>query len=147
MKKRQSKRLTNQSAAAAVNGGGSNRWSRNRSSKRDDSVIQERAFAAAILLQQQLQNGGGRGAVPFDRSASLRYPNSNSKKNQPLPRSSSSRARSLTDPLLQPHQLVNQVSALFFPMFFALLLLTFQFCHLLDLHFFVPSYDSLFMGD
>jgi hypothetical protein len=26
-----------------------------------------------------------------------------------LPRSSSSRARSLTDPLLQPHQLVNRV--------------------------------------
>ncbi|KAK4712367.1 hypothetical protein R3W88_006880 [Solanum pinnatisectum] len=108
VKKRQSKRLTNQSAAA-VNGGGSNRWSRNRSSKRDDSIIQERALAAAILLQQQMQNGGGGGgAVPFDRSASLRYPNSNSKKNQPLPRSSSSRARSLTDPLLQPHQLVNQ---------------------------------------
>lgn len=107
MKKRQSKRLTNQSAAA-VNGGGSNRWSRNRSSKRDDSIIQERALAAAILLQQQMQNGGGGGAVPFDRSASLRYPNSNSKKNPPLPRSSSSRARSLTDPLLQPHQLVNQ---------------------------------------
>ncbi|KAG5624136.1 hypothetical protein H5410_009354 [Solanum commersonii] len=107
VKKRQSKRLTNQSAAA-VNGGGSNRWSRNRSSKRDDSIIQERALAAAILLQQQMQNGGGVGAVPFDRSASLRYPNSNSKKNPPLPRSSSSRARSLTDPLLQPHQLVNQ---------------------------------------
>lgn len=113
VKKRQSKRLTNQSAAAAVNGGGSNRWARNRSSKRDDSVIQERALATAILLQQQLQNGGGSGAVPFDRSASLRYPNSNSKRNQPLPRSSSSRARSLTDPLLQPHQLVNRVSAYF----------------------------------
>lgn len=112
VKKRQSKRLTNQSAAA-VNGGGSNRWSRNRSSKRDDSIIQERALAAAILLQQQMQNGGGGGAAPFDRSASLRYPNSNSKKNQPLPRSSSSRARSLTDPLLQPHQLVNQVSVFF----------------------------------
>ncbi|XP_016477736.1 putative methylesterase 11, chloroplastic [Nicotiana tabacum] len=106
-----SRRLTNQSAAAAVSGGavnGSNRWSRNRSTKRDDSLIQERALAAAILFQQQLQNGGGGGgAVPFDRSTSLRYPNLNSKKNQPLPRSSSSRARSLTDPLLQPHQLVS----------------------------------------
>ncbi|KAL3813476.1 hypothetical protein ACJIZ3_014744 [Penstemon smallii] len=38
----------------------------------------------------------------------MRYPTGNSKRNQPLPRSSSSRARSLTDPLLQPHQLVNQ---------------------------------------
>lgn len=114
-----SRRLTNQSAAAAVSGGavnGSNRWSRNRSTKRDDSLIQERALAAAILFQQQLQNGGGGGgAVPFDRSTSLRYPNLNSKKNQPLPRSSSSRARSLTDPLLQPHQLVsNQVCICFF---------------------------------
>ncbi|XP_059293853.1 putative methylesterase 11, chloroplastic isoform X2 [Lycium ferocissimum] len=102
MKKRQySKRLSNQSTPSVNNG--SNRWSRNnRSSKRDDCAI-----AAAILLQQQLQNGvGGVVNVPFDRSSSLRYPNS--KKNQPLPRSSSSRARSLTDPLLQPHQLVNQ---------------------------------------
>ncbi|CAN4079474.1 unnamed protein product [Withania somnifera] len=112
VKKRQSKRLTNQSSSASVNGGGvagSNRWSRIRSSKGDDSLIQERALAAAILFQQQLQNGsGGGGDVAFDRSSSLRSPNSNSKNNQPLPRSSSSRARSLTDPLLQPHQLVNQ---------------------------------------
>ncbi|KAK4367613.1 hypothetical protein RND71_011405 [Anisodus tanguticus] len=113
VKKRQSKRLTNQSTASVNGGAGSNRWSRNRSSKRDDSLIQERAIAAAILFQQQLQNGGGGGGgggcgIPFDRSTSLRYPNSNFKKNQPLPRSSSSRVRSLTDPLLQPHQLVNQ---------------------------------------
>lgn len=46
--------------------------------------------------------------MAFDRSASLRYPASGGKK-QALPRSSSSRARSLTDPLLQPQQLVNQV--------------------------------------
>ncbi|KAK4346415.1 hypothetical protein RND71_032754 [Anisodus tanguticus] len=109
VKKRQSKRLTNQATASVNGGAGSNRWSRNRSSKREDSLIQERALAA-ILFQRQLQNGGGGGGggIPFDRSTSLRYPNSNSKKNQPLPRSSSSRARSLTDPLLQPHQLVNQ---------------------------------------
>ncbi|KAK4366645.1 hypothetical protein RND71_014525 [Anisodus tanguticus] len=103
-----SKRIMNQS--------GSNRWSsRFRSSKKEDSLTQDRALAAAILFQQQLQNGGGGGggggSVPFDRSTSLRYSNSSksNKKNQgALPRSSSSRSRSLTDPLLHPHQLVNK---------------------------------------
>ncbi|KAF5725416.1 putative methylesterase 11 chloroplastic isoform X2 [Tripterygium wilfordii] len=80
-----------------------NRWTRIRSTRKEDALIQEQALAAAILFRQHQQNGN----VPFNRSASLRYPNSGSKKTQ-LPRSSSSRARSLTDPLLQPHQLVNQ---------------------------------------
>nr|XP_029148201.1 putative methylesterase 11, chloroplastic isoform X2 [Arachis hypogaea] len=99
-----SKKLRSSNAAAS-----SNRWSRTRSSRKDkfdDASIREQAIAAAILFkqhQQQLQNG----AAAFDRSTSLRYPNGSSKKNA-LPRSSSSRARSLTDPLLQPHQLVNQ---------------------------------------
>ncbi|KAE8697424.1 putative methylesterase 11 [Hibiscus syriacus] len=87
----------------------SNRWARVRSSRKDkldDAVLQEQALAAAILFRQQ--NGGA--SLPFDRAASLRYPNSSSgsKKAGQLPRSSSSRARSLTDPLLQPRQLVNQ---------------------------------------
>ncbi|XP_027351900.1 putative methylesterase 11, chloroplastic [Abrus precatorius] len=77
-----------------------------REKKLDDAAIREQAIAAAILFkqhqqQQQLQQR-------FDRSTSLRYPNGVSKRNNALPRSSSSRARSLTDPLLQPHQLVNQ---------------------------------------
>ncbi|XP_016497307.2 putative methylesterase 11, chloroplastic [Nicotiana tabacum] len=105
VKKRPSKRLTNQSTAVGGGGTGNNRWSRFRSSKKDDSFAQDRALAAAILLQQQLQNGG---RVLFDRSTSMRYSNCKSKKNQALPRSSSSRSRSLTDPLLQPHQLVNK---------------------------------------
>ena len=96
------------------NAASSNRWSRTRSSRKekfDDASIREQAIAAAILFKQhqqqlQQQNGGA-----FDRSSSLRYPNGSSKKNA-LPRSSSSRARSLTDPLLQPHQLVNQVNLL-----------------------------------
>ncbi|BAT83265.1 hypothetical protein VIGAN_04039000 [Vigna angularis var. angularis] len=78
-----------------------------RERKLDDAAIREQAIAAAILFkqhQQQQQN--------FDRSTSLRYPNGVSKKSSgssnTLPRSSSSRARSLTDPLLQPHQLLNQ---------------------------------------
>ncbi|XP_028111859.1 putative methylesterase 11, chloroplastic [Camellia sinensis] len=111
-KKKPSKRISNQSSVSAA-GGSSNRWTRIRSSRKekfDDSTIHQQALAAAILFQQhqhQLQNGGG-GSVTFDRSTSLRYPTANSKKQQALPRSSSSRARSLTDPLLQPHQLVNQ---------------------------------------
>lgn len=96
--------------------GSSNRWNKVRSSKKDrfeESLIQEQAALAALLLQQhqqqqQQQNGGGGGSLTFDRSASVRYPASGGKK-QALPRSSSSRARSLTDPLLQPQQLVNQV--------------------------------------
>ncbi|KAA8530444.1 hypothetical protein F0562_005153 [Nyssa sinensis] len=110
VKKKPSKHISNGQSAVA---GSSNRWTRIRSSKKEkfeDSLIHEQALAAAILFQQhqqQLQNGGG-GSVLFDRSTSLRYPTANSKKQQVLPRSSSSRARSLTDPLLQPHQLVNQ---------------------------------------
>lgn len=109
------KRLPNSSSAdAAVPAGSSNRWTRMRSSRKEkvqDSLIQEQAIAAAILFQQHQRNGG---SLPFDRSSSLRFPAPGSKKNS-LPRSSSSRARSLTDPLLQPQQLVNQVR---FPFFF-----------------------------
>lgn len=101
-KKKPSKpRITNNQIS-----GGSKRWSRNRSCRKekfDDAELQEQAVTAAatILLKQQY-------GVAFDRSTSLRYPTNNghSKRNQGLPRSSSSRARSLTDPLLQPHQLV-----------------------------------------
>ncbi|CAA2961769.1 Hypothetical predicted protein [Olea europaea subsp. europaea] len=99
-KQRQSKRV-----AVAGGGVGSNRWTRIRSSKRDENRIHEQALAAAILFQQQMQNDG---LASFDRSTSLRYPSGNSKRNQAFHRSSSSRARSLTDPLLQAHQLVKQ---------------------------------------
>ncbi|KAI7747053.1 hypothetical protein M8C21_011888 [Ambrosia artemisiifolia] len=103
-----SKRLTNQS----TNTHSSTRWSRVRSSsikreKFDDAVIHEHALAAALLFQQQ--NGA---VLPFDRSSSLRHVpgGSHSKRQQPLlPRSSSTRARSLTDPLLHPQQLLNQI--------------------------------------
>ncbi|XP_056169893.1 putative methylesterase 11, chloroplastic isoform X2 [Syzygium oleosum] len=86
--------------------GPAGRWSRARSSRRDrvEALTQEQAAAAAVLLRRHQQNGG---PAPFDRSASLRYPSSGAKK-QELPRSSSSRPRSLTDPLLQPHQIVSQ---------------------------------------
>ncbi|KAL5805751.1 hypothetical protein ACOSQ3_028657 [Xanthoceras sorbifolium] len=107
-KQRPTKRLPNPGPMANT----SNRWTRIRSGSRkdklDDAMLQEQALAAAILFRQHQQQNGG-GGLPFDRSTSLRYPNgsSGSKKTQ-LPRSSSSRARSLTDPLLQPHQLVNR---------------------------------------
>ncbi|XP_052195236.1 putative methylesterase 11, chloroplastic [Diospyros lotus] len=111
VKRRPSKRVENHSAVTGGGTGSSRRWSRIRSlrsEKFDESVIHERALAAAILFQQQLQNGGGAGPVVFDRSTSQRHPSAYSKKQQALPRSSSSRSRSLTDPLLQPHQLLNQ---------------------------------------
>ncbi|KAJ9147512.1 hypothetical protein P3X46_029666 [Hevea brasiliensis] len=87
----------------------SNRWNRIRSTRKDstDSLIQEQALAAAILFRQHQQQNGS-GSLPFDRSASLRYPNNLGSKKTQLTRSSTSRALSLTDPLLQPHQLVNQ---------------------------------------
>ncbi|XP_057977103.1 putative methylesterase 11, chloroplastic isoform X1 [Malania oleifera] len=103
VKKKPSKRFSNPPAAA----GSSSRWPRVRSSRKDkldDALIQEQALAAAILFQRHQHNG----SLPFDRSASLRYPAPAVSKKHSLPRSSSSRARSLTDPLLQPHQLVNQ---------------------------------------
>lgn len=116
IKKKPSKRISNHQSTSSVVAGGnsSNRWTRIRSSgskkeKFDDAELHEQALAAAILLKQHQQQNGV-GSVPFDRSTSLRYPNnSNSRRQQGLPRSSSSRARSLTDPLLHPHQLVNQV--------------------------------------
>ncbi|WOL01453.1 methylesterase 11, chloroplastic [Canna indica] len=77
-----------------------------RKGRGEELLTHEQALAAAFLLQQQ-QNGGGGASVPFDRSASLRYPGIGQKK-QGLPRSSSSRPRSLADPVLQPQQLVNQ---------------------------------------
>ncbi|XP_008785612.2 putative methylesterase 11, chloroplastic [Phoenix dactylifera] len=86
--------------------GSSERWSKGRAGRKEraeEALIHEQALAAAALLLAQ-QNGG---ALPFDRSSSLHHP-SRGKKKQALPRSSSSRARSLTDPVVQPQQLVNQ---------------------------------------
>ncbi|CAK9324920.1 unnamed protein product [Citrullus colocynthis] len=86
----------------------SNRWSRMRSSRREktgDSLTSEQALevAAALFQKRPLDS-----SVSFDRSTSLRQPTSGKKNRNALPRSSSSRPRSLTDPLLQPQQLVNQ---------------------------------------
>eukprot|EP00262_Sarcandra_glabra_P016004 TRINITY_DN5065_c0_g1_i3.p1 TRINITY_DN5065_c0_g1~~TRINITY_DN5065_c0_g1_i3.p1 ORF type:complete len:406 (-),score=82.65 TRINITY_DN5065_c0_g1_i3:203-1366(-) len=101
--KKYSKRFTNPNPSPNL--GSSNRWNKNRSTRKDkveEALIQEQVIAA-LLSQQQHPNG----SLPFDRSTSLRYPSPGAgAKKQALPRSSSSRARSLTDPLLQPQQLV-----------------------------------------
>lgn len=105
VKRKQSEKRISNTSSNGLNS--SNRWTRIRSSRKEkpeDAIILEQARAAALLFQQHQQNA----SIPFDRSTSLRYPASLASKKQPLPRSSSSRARSLTDPLLQPHQLVNQ---------------------------------------
>ncbi|KAM7268904.1 hypothetical protein ACFE04_011070 [Oxalis oulophora] len=88
------------------------------SSRKDNNnavtVTPQQALAAANWFKHQ--NVGAATPLHFDRSASLPYPNSGSKKSSSstsstanrFPRSSSSRARSLMDPLLKPQQLVNQ---------------------------------------
>uniref|UniRef100_A0A0D2ZXK3 Uncharacterized protein n=1 Tax=Brassica oleracea var. oleracea TaxID=109376 RepID=A0A0D2ZXK3_BRAOL len=79
---------------------------RNRRRSSSSSSTRDNKLEDTILFGQQ--NSGEAGSLPFDRSTSQRYPVSGSKKNQ-LPRSSSSRSRSSTDPLLQPHQFLNKV--------------------------------------
>lgn len=118
MSNQPSRRLSNEqsscSSVEGIGGGNNNKWGRIRSSRREESIIHEKALAAALLLQQQLQSngggGGGGGGGPFDRSTSLKNSYGSSKKYQPLPRTSSNRPRSLTDPLLHPHQLVNKLT-------------------------------------
>lgn len=105
IKKKPTKRLLNPPLPT----NSSKRWTRVRSSRKekpDAALTQEQVLAAAILFQQHQQHNA---RDPFDRTTSLRYPKSGSKNSNTLPRSSSSRARSLTDPLLQPHQLVSEV--------------------------------------
>ncbi|KAK7340664.1 hypothetical protein VNO77_21373 [Canavalia gladiata] len=75
-----------------------------REKKFDEASVREQAIAAAILFKQHQQ----RQQQHFDRSSSLRYSNGGSRKGNALPRSSSSRPRSLADPIIQPHQLLSQ---------------------------------------
>ncbi|KAI3892009.1 hypothetical protein MKW92_004800 [Papaver armeniacum] len=106
-KKKLSKRFSNSTTQQSGITSSSNRWNRIRNpSKREkieDTHIQEQAIAAAILFKQHQQQNGGGTSIPFDRSTSLR--NSASSRKQSLPRSSSTRARSSTDPLLPPYHL------------------------------------------
>ncbi|KAF3597807.1 hypothetical protein DY000_02025556 [Brassica cretica] len=110
VKKRRPIKKRQPSLSGSGSGPNTNRLNRFRSSssrrdnKFDDAVTTEQALAAAAILSRQQKSGG---SLPFERSASQRHPVSGSKKNQ-LPRSSSTRSRSSTDPLLQPHQFLNQ---------------------------------------
>jgi hypothetical protein len=67
--------------------------------------IDEQALAAAAALVLGQRGGGG----VFDRSASVRYGAKRQQQGPPLPRSSSTRPRSLADPELQPQQLLAKV--------------------------------------
>ncbi|KAL6656915.1 hypothetical protein ACP70R_004695 [Stipagrostis hirtigluma subsp. patula] len=66
--------------------------------------IDEEALAAAAALVLGQRGAGGVG--PFDRSASVRYAAKRQSQGPPLPRSCSTRPRSLADPELQPQQLL-----------------------------------------
>ncbi|MCO5579932.1 hypothetical protein L7F22_033799 [Adiantum nelumboides] len=75
-----------------------------RQSKAEEELLQQQALAMA-LLQQQLR---------FERSASVRSHKSTASAAGPkqnFPRSSSARARHITDPVLQPHQLLHNQEA------------------------------------
>ncbi|RZR95370.1 hypothetical protein BHM03_00024219 [Ensete ventricosum] len=104
--------------AAAIGLSSNDRSGKTRSLRKgrgEELLTHEQALAAAILLQQSSGGTGTvTGTVPFDRSTSLRYPGHGQRK-QGLPRSSSSRPRSLADPVLQPQELVNQVSTIIWP--------------------------------
>lgn len=73
-----------------------------RQRRAEEELLQQQALAM-MLLQQQ---------VRFERSASARSQKSNSTPKQSFPRSSSTRARHVNDPDLQPHQLLNNPDGL-----------------------------------
>ncbi|RAL46795.1 hypothetical protein DM860_005074 [Cuscuta australis] len=96
--------------------GGSNQWRKIRSSKNEETVVihDPTPLAAAILFRQQMQNNngcGGDGAAALERhNSSLRYPaTAKAGKKMPSSRSSSSRDRSLTHPLLHPCPPLNKL--------------------------------------
>lgn len=68
-----------------------------RKARAEEELLQQQALAMA-LLQQQLR---------FERSASVRSQKSSATPKQNFPRSASARARHVSDPVLQPHQLLH----------------------------------------
>ncbi|XP_062188395.1 putative methylesterase 11, chloroplastic [Phragmites australis] len=69
-------------------------------------AVDEEALAAAAALVLGQRGAGGVGA--FERSASVRYAAKRQSQGPPLPRSCSTRPRSLADPELQPQQLLTK---------------------------------------
>jgi hypothetical protein len=80
------------------------------SAKASVSIDEEALTAAAALVLGQRGASGGLGA--FERSASVRYAAKRQSQGPPLPRSCSTRPRSLADPELQPQQLLAKVRIL-----------------------------------
>ncbi|XP_041013266.1 putative methylesterase 11, chloroplastic [Juglans microcarpa x Juglans regia] len=74
--------------------------SKNKGKLDEDAFIQQQAIAAALLFRHHQQND----SLSLNRSTSLVFPSSPGPKK--LPKSSSSRQRSRSDSLIQPHQLV-----------------------------------------
>lgn len=71
-----------------------------------DEDLAEQAIAAAMLFRHHQRNG----TLPFPRSSSVSSTShQGSNKKHSFTKSSSSRQRSLADPLFKPSQLVNQV--------------------------------------
>ncbi|XP_078436283.1 putative methylesterase 11, chloroplastic [Wolffia australiana] len=86
-------------ASKGVDWGSIGSWGNPRKEVSEGSIGHEQVMTAALLLRQ---NGVG---SPFARSVSTKHCPT---PQEGLVRSSSTRARSVFDPLLQPHQLVGQ---------------------------------------
>ncbi|XP_008653330.1 putative methylesterase 11, chloroplastic [Zea mays] len=91
----QARRRSSTSSRGRGGGGGG------RDSAKASVTIDEEALAAAAALVL-----GQRGGGAFERSASVRYAAKRHGQGPPLPRSCSTRPRSLADPELQPQQLL-----------------------------------------
>lgn len=94
----QAKRRSSTSSRGRGGGGGRD------SAKASVAIDEEALAAAAALVLGQRGAAGGLGA--FERSASVRYAAKRQSQGPPLPRSCSTRPRSLADPELQPQQLL-----------------------------------------
>ncbi|ONM59454.1 Putative methylesterase 11 chloroplastic [Zea mays] len=94
----QARRRSSTSSRGRGGGGGG------RDSAKASVTIDEEALAAAAALVL-----GQRGGGAFERSASVRYAAKRHGQGPPLPRSCSTRPRSLADPELQPQQLLAKV--------------------------------------
>ncbi|XP_062188572.1 putative methylesterase 11, chloroplastic [Phragmites australis] len=77
-----------------------------REASKSVSIDEEALAAAAALVLGQRGADGGGGLGAFERSASVRYAAKRQSQAPPLPRSCSTRPRSLADPELQPQQLL-----------------------------------------
>ncbi|XP_041014852.1 putative methylesterase 11, chloroplastic [Juglans microcarpa x Juglans regia] len=100
-----SKRIPNFLRKSRTGSSSSSSPSRNKQGNKlddEDAQLRQQAIAAALLFRQHQQNI----SLPLNRSTSVVYPNPSLGVLKKLPKSSSSRQRSRSDSLLQPHQLV-----------------------------------------